>query len=177
LNYGSADETVGRVLKKLVRAALAVEGYLNVRETMVVFATPKVAEPIRAAIEHDLADFEAALGQRPSPGPRLRLRLIANQAFGDEIVQPVLAAATTVADTSELFMRAQQLMALRERPTRSQRSVHDGAVPTERGEGIGAHVRATMADLAVSGRLTPAIVAELSSARYCRARSIWPTRS
>jgi hypothetical protein len=50
LNYGSADETVGRVLKKLVRAALALEGYLNVREAMIVFATPKVVEPIRAAI-------------------------------------------------------------------------------------------------------------------------------
>ena len=170
LNYGSADETVGRVLKKLIRAALALEGYLNVREALVVFATPKVAEPIQAAIERHLANLDAVLADRASGGPRLRFRLIANGDFADEIVQPVLEAATTVADTSELFLRAQQLTALCERPARQPRSLRNAALLTARGEGIGAHVRATMADLAQTGRLTPALVAELSSARYCRQR-------
>jgi hypothetical protein len=170
LNYGTADETVGRVLKKLIRAALALEGYLNVREALVVFATPKVAEPIQAAIERHLANLDAVLADRASGGPRLRFRLIANGDFADEIVQPVLEAATTVADTSELFMRAQQLMALCQPPARQPRPMRNRAVPTERGEGIGAHVRATMTNLAESGRLTPETVAELSSARYCRQR-------
>ena len=170
LNYGSADETVGRVLKKLLRAALAIEGYLKVGEAQVVFATPKVAEPIRTAIERHLADLEVVFADRASAGPRLRFRLIANGDFSDEILQPVLAVAGDVADTSELFLRAQQLTALCERPTRSQRAVRDGAAPTDRGEGIGAHVRATMDGLAASGRLGPEIVAELSSARYCKQR-------
>lgn len=168
LNYGSAEETIGRVLKKLIRAALALEGYLEVREAMVVFASPKVAEPIRAAIERHLADLEVAFAEPASRGPRLLFRLIANSEFAHEIVQPVLDAATTVADTSELFMRARQLMALCEQPARQPWPKHSGALPAARGEGIGAHVRATMADLAESGRLTPAIVAELSSAGYCR---------
>jgi hypothetical protein len=171
LNYGSADETVGRVLKKLVRAALALEGYLNVREAMMVFATPKIAEPIRAAIEHHLAGLEAALADGWSTGLSLRFRLIANQDFADEIVQPVLDMADEVADTSELFLRAQQLTALCERPARRPRpTMQNGADTTGRGEGIGAHVRATMAELAESGRLTPEIVAELSNARYCKQR-------
>ena len=170
LNYGSADETVGRVLKKLIRAALAIDGYLNVGEAQIVFATPKVAEPIRAAIERHLTDLEAALAQRRPAERHLRFRLIANGDFADEIVQPVLDAGTIVADTSEFFLRAQQLMALCERPARSQRAMHNGGASTDRGEGVGAHVRATMADLAESGRLTPEIVAELSSARYSRSR-------
>jgi hypothetical protein len=149
LNYGSADETVGWVLKKLLRAALAVEGYLNVREATMVFATPKAAEPIRAAIERHLADLEAALADRASAGPHLRFRLIANKDFADEIVQPVDMAGD-VADTSELFLRAQQLMALCERPARQPRPMRNGALPTARGEGIGAHVRATMTDHAES---------------------------
>jgi hypothetical protein len=168
LNYGSADETVGRVLKKLVRAALAVEGYLNVREAIMVFATPKVVEPIREAIARHLASLEAALGGPASAGPRLRFRLIANRDFADEIVRPVLESATTVADTSELLLRARQLLALCERPARQHRSMRNGADTREREEGIGAHVRATMADLAESGRLTPEIVANLSNARYSR---------
>lgn len=168
LNYGSADETVGRVLKKVVRAALAIDGYLKVDEAQVVFATPKVAEPIRAAINRHLADLEVAFAE-PAPR-RLRFRLIANGDFADEILQPVLTAAANVADTSELFLRAQQLMALCERPARQPRPMRSGAVPTERGEGIGAHVRATMADLAASGRLTPPMVAELTSARYSKSR-------
>ncbi len=90
LNYGSADETVGRVLKKLLRAALAIEGYLKVGEAQVVFATPKVAEPIRTAIERHVADLEVVFADRASAGPRLRFRLIANGDFSDEILQPVL---------------------------------------------------------------------------------------
>ena len=170
LSYGSADETVGRVLKKLIRAALAIEGYLKVGEATIVFAAPKVAEQIREPIERHLASLEAEFAERPSAGPRLRLRLIANGEFANEILQPVLDRADQVADTSELFLRAQQLMALCERPVRSHRPVRNGAATTERGEGIGAHVRATMNDLAASDRLTPTIVAELSSARYCKTR-------
>jgi hypothetical protein len=114
LNYGSADETVGRVLKKLVRAALALEGYLNVREAMMVFATPKIAEPIRAAIEHHLAGLEAALADGWSTGLSLRFRLIANQDFADEIVQPVLDMADEVAKHQRaLFARAAADGALR----------------------------------------------------------------
>lgn len=170
LNYGSADETVGRVLKKLLRAALAIEGYLKVGEAQVVFATPKVAEPIRTAIERHLADLDAVFAERAPTGPRLGFRLIANGDFSDEIVQPVLDRADRVADTSELFMRARQLMALCERPVRDRRPMRTGAVPTERGEGVGAHVRAIMADLAESGRLTPVIVAQLSTAQYSKSQ-------
>jgi hypothetical protein len=68
LLYVSADETVGRVLKKLIRAALAVEAYLNAREAVMVFATPKVALPIREAIERHLAGLEAALGDPARQG-------------------------------------------------------------------------------------------------------------
>ena len=55
-----------------------------------VFATPKVAEPIRESIERHLADLDAVFADRSSGGPRLRFRLIANGDFADEIVQPVL---------------------------------------------------------------------------------------
>src|SRR5918994_3098010 len=39
LLYGNTDETVGRVLKKLIRAAFALEAYLEVDEATILFAT------------------------------------------------------------------------------------------------------------------------------------------
>jgi hypothetical protein len=170
LNYASAEQTVGRVLKKLIRAALAVNGYLKVGEAHIVFATPKVAEAIGSTIQRYLGDLEGMFAEQLSAGARLRFRLIANRDFASEIMQPVLDVAGGVADTSELFLRAQQLNALCERPTRSPRCLDNGAGCRNGAEGIGAHVRATMADLAASGRLTPEIVAELSTTRYCRQR-------
>jgi len=85
--------------------------------------------------------------------------------------------AGVVADTSELFLRAQQLMALCERPARQLRptmprqlTMRNSRDTTDRSEGTGAYVRATMSELAESGRLTPEIVADLSSAHHSKAR-------
>ncbi len=171
LNYGSADETIGRVLKKLVRAGLAIEAYLNPGEATIVFAAPKVADRIREAIEEHLANLDTVLADRAHrTGRRLHLRLIANAEFAEEILQPVLDIAGEVADTSELFLRAQQLTALCDRSTRQRQPVRDREPIAGRVEGIGAHVRATMTALAKSGRLTPEIVSDLSSARYSKVR-------
>lgn len=171
LNYGSADETVGRVLKKVIRAWFAIDAYLNVGDATIVFATPKVAAPIQEAIERHLAMLDAAQRSRVDrAGPRMHFRLIANAAFAEEILQPVLDMAGEVADTSELFLRAQQLMALCERPARQRQSTRTPKTISDRGEGIGAHVRATMTALAGSDRLTPEIVSDLSSARYSKTK-------
>ena len=79
----------------------------------IVFATPKMAEPIREAVQRHLATLEMRLAeQRGSAMPRLRFRVIANADFSNEILAPVLEQVDVVADTSELFMRAQQLMRL-----------------------------------------------------------------
>ena len=113
LQYGNADETVGRVLKKLIRGAFALEACLYIGEGSVIFATPKMAEPVREDIQRHLSVLEACLArQRGSAGPRLRFRIIANADFSSEILDPVLAQVGAVADTSELFLRSQQLMRL-----------------------------------------------------------------
>jgi hypothetical protein len=175
LQYGNTDETVGRVLKKLIRAAFALEAYLDVDEASIVFATPKMAEPIRETVQRHLATLEMRLAdQRGSAMPRLRFRVIANTEFSNEIVAPVLEQVDLVADTSELFMRAQQLMRLCDpgpgnRP--SSASVdRPASTTTDEGSRIGEHVRTTMAALAASGRLTARIVGDLLDHRYCKAK-------
>ena len=155
LLYVNTGETAGRVLKKLIRAAFALKAYLDVDETDIVFATPKMAEPIREAVQRHLAILEmrrraARLSHAPPALP-----VIANTDFSTEILAPVLERVDAVADTSELFMRAQQLMRLCN-PARNRSSSaslnRPASAPTEGGSRIGEHVRRTMAALAALGR-------------------------
>jgi hypothetical protein len=173
LQYGNADETVGRVLKKLIRGAFALDACLDVREASVIFATPKMAEPVREHIERHLSVLEACLARlRDSGGPRFRFRIIANADFSSEILDPVLAQVGAVADTSELFVRSQQLMRLHHSSPREGPSGAETDWPmratNEEGDRIGEHVRANMAALAASGRLTVPIIRNLLDPRYCK---------
>jgi hypothetical protein len=174
LQYGSADEMIGRVLKKLIRAAFALEAYVDAGEAAVIFATPKMAEPIRQGVQEHLARLEPLLSRQANLAiHRMSFRIIANEEFASEVLEPVLSQVDAVADGSELFLRAQQLMRLCD-PVRRQHSArpridHQLSVTADKGSRIGEHVRATMAQLAVAGRLTPHIVDQLLNARYCKA--------
>lgn len=166
LQYGGADETVGRVLKKLIRSAFALEAYVDAGEATVVFATPKMAEPIRQRIESHLEELDALLALAMH---RLHFRVIANREFTDEILQPVLDQADAVADTSEVFIRAYQLLNLCEAAPRirfAQTGCPTRAAPEE-GDRIGEHVRQTMRQLAAFDHLSPTVVGKLLDSRYC----------
>jgi hypothetical protein len=175
LQYGNADETIGCVLKKLIRAAFALEALLDLDQALVVFATPKMPEPIQQGIQDHLEKLEAYLAEQTGLAIKhLHFRIIANADFATEILQPVLDQVAAVADTSELFMRAQQLMRLcgsipRSRHTRPNTD-RTARATSEEGDRIGEHVRATMGKLAASGRLTARIIGDLLDARYCKAR-------
>jgi hypothetical protein len=175
LQDGNANETAGRVLKKLIRSAFALEAYFDVAEASVIFATPKMAEPVRRAIERHLAAIERRLGEQTGLiAGNLQFRIIANEDFANEILAPVLEQVDVVADTGELFMRAQQLLRVcdsnpRDRASRVK-SDDPARATTEEGSRIGEHVRATMAKLAASGRLTAGIIGDLLDARYCKAK-------
>ena len=175
LQYGNTDETVGRVLKKLIRAAFAIEAYLDVEDADVIFATPKMAEAVREGIQRHLAVLERRMAERRiSAMQRLRFRVIVNADFSKEILAPVLEQVDAVADTSELFVRAQQLMRLGDSTARSRyarlKTDRTARATSEERDRIGKHVRATMGELARSGRLTARIVGDLLDARYCKAR-------
>lgn len=183
LQYGTLDDTVGRVLKKLIRGAFAIEAYLNVAEATVIFATPKMAEAIRERIERHLATLERCLvEQRSSAMPRLHFRIIANADFNDEILMPIMEKLGSIADTSELFLRAQQLASLCDVTSRRNHTCiktnhpssatrnYPSPATTEEEPRIGGHVRATMARLAKSGRLTGRVIGDLLDARYCKAK-------
>ena len=101
LQYGSADETIGRVLKKLIRAAFALEAYVDAGEAAVIFATPKMAEPIRRGVQQHLAQLESLLSRQANLAiHRMSFRIIANEEFASEVLEPVLSQVDAVADGS-----------------------------------------------------------------------------
>jgi hypothetical protein len=118
--------------------------------------------------------LEGTLAGLRNPGsPRLRFRVIANADFSSEILEPVLEQIGVVADSSELFVRAQQLMQVcrtaRQASAAGGRGDRTIGATGEDGSGIGEHVRVSMAALAASGRLTDPIVRNLLDQRFCKA--------
>ncbi|UJS22615.1 hypothetical protein [Thiothrix winogradskyi] len=106
LNYGSKDETIMKIVKKLLRTAMCVHGYFDCSEGDIIFASPKINYNIIESLDSCLIQVEKILRKNDL---NFNIKLIANNSFNREILQPVLEATSSVADTSELFMRSIQM--------------------------------------------------------------------
>ena len=104
LNYGGGADK--RVLKKLLRAMLILNGYHPPETKLYIYflapkVTPGVQEPLEAVFTGLRAEY-----------PAVEWNLITNDDFYRQIVWPTLEKADTVADTSELFVRSAKLLHL-----------------------------------------------------------------
>src|SRR5690606_38577264 len=107
LPHGDAEETITRLIQRMLRAGFALAAYLNPRQASVVFATPWLAQTIREEVQRRLARLETRLASQRHPAlSDLHFRVIADADFADEIVQPVLEHVDTVAATSALVDQA-----------------------------------------------------------------------
>ncbi|OZQ59285.1 hypothetical protein CA600_29890 [Paenibacillus sp. VTT E-133280] len=106
LNYGSKEETISRVLKKMIRTAMAIHGYFNMDAGNIIFAAPKiygaVCEPLKFYISELQHQFQ-------DKGLNFSFELICNEDFKEKIFNVVTALSNSVSDTSELFMRSIQM--------------------------------------------------------------------
>jgi hypothetical protein len=172
VQYGDLKETVGRILKKMIRTAFALKAYFDLHQADIVFATPKMHNAVRDALQGCWPDLQSILADCGClSAERLRLRIVTNSDFVEQIIQPVLDRMDQVADTSELFLRAQQLVRFCEVTPRRTR-MHRNTAPESRESNsepkIGEHVRQTMVRLASAGKLTPKVVADLSDRSHCK---------
>jgi len=106
LNYGSNDETVARVIKKMIRTAMVIYGYFNLRKGNIIFASPKIGNNIYAPLARyvdELNEFMEKLGFQ------FYFKIYGNERFKEKIFYPVINLSSSVADTSELFMRSIQM--------------------------------------------------------------------
>jgi hypothetical protein len=172
VQYGDLKETVGRILKKMIRTAFVVAAYFDLHQADIAFATPKMHNAVRDALQGCWLDLQSILADCGGlAAERLRLRIVTNGDFVEQIIQPVLDRMDEVADTSELFLRAQQLVRFCEVAPRRQTSHKPASAEPESDSEIkiGVYVRHTMLRLARAGKLMPKVVADLADRSHCKA--------
>ena len=86
---------------------MCLYGYIDTKEGEVLFASPKIH---KAVMEDVLPCIEELNRLFEDKGFSYRTRVVANEDFNQEILQPVLQLSSNVADTSELFLRSYQMI-------------------------------------------------------------------
>lgn len=106
LNYGDKSKTLTKIIQKCVRTALCLYGFFSIATGEIIFASPK----INPAIENELTPIFAELTELFAQlGLAFTATLYCNDSFLTGIMQPVLEKGTSIADTSELFLRSVQM--------------------------------------------------------------------
>jgi hypothetical protein len=176
LNYGSKEETIARVMKKMVRTAMILHGFFNVTNGEIIFASPKVYGIISNPLQEYLQELQQLLQRW---GLNFHFSFICNEEFRDKIYNVVTALSNTVADTSELFMRAVQMSNLFADDTAAAKVVKerkqritvrvDAAREAELGEmKIGILVKSTLARLVRDEVIHPSEVERLLRVDYSK---------
>jgi hypothetical protein len=109
LHYGNSHETASRVAKKLIRTAILLRGPLSLKHAEVVFASPRVQPSTQDALLLAL-DRVRAFSAAHDLG--IDFDVVTGPSFDEKFLAPVLESASSVADTSELFLRSVQLLRL-----------------------------------------------------------------
>ncbi|MBW4463510.1 MAG: hypothetical protein KME47_25210 [Nodosilinea sp. WJT8-NPBG4] len=106
LNYGGAEKTAARVIKKYIRTAICVYLYLGCASGEIIFASPKIHPSFLALLNPYIEDCQTLLRKY---GLGFKLRLLANDGFRVTVLDPIIRAIPSIADTSELFVRSIQM--------------------------------------------------------------------
>ena len=106
LNYGSREETVMKVISKILRTAMCLYGFMDSKDAEIVFASPKINPSILGDLVPCIEDANSILKQQ---GFDFNVRVIANDDFNELVLKPILLVSDGVADTSELFLRGYQM--------------------------------------------------------------------
>ena len=107
LGYGKIKENVERVIKKSVRSAMSIYGYYDRKDAEIIFATPKTTATVLKELQQSINDLQSLTD---SLGYNFTFRIIVNNDFFDEIVEPVVNNMSVINDTSELFVRSYKLI-------------------------------------------------------------------
>ena len=108
LSYGDDNGTRFRVQKKLLRTALLLEVYFPGIEAQILFVSPKINPGRAGLLSTALSEVkEFFAGKRNTS-----FSIYGPDDFKDHLLMPVLKLKDSIADTSEIFLRAWQLLAL-----------------------------------------------------------------
>ena len=98
------------VPSKMLRTVLCLYGFLGAKEATIVFATPYIKDPKeKAYYEKFVEDLNTFLKHHPELS-KYQAKLYVGTDFETNIVNPVLHLIGKIKDTSEIFVRACQLI-------------------------------------------------------------------
>lgn len=108
LNYGSTEETVTRVIKKIVRTIFIMQTYFKEFDKFnSFFVSPKVNPVVNLAMEQYLKETQALINDE-----HIQIDFISDDDFYGRIVDPLTKEIDDENDTAELFSRAVKLLQL-----------------------------------------------------------------
>ncbi|MFC4321309.1 hypothetical protein [Litchfieldia salsa] len=174
LNYGGSTQTVEKIMKKMIRTAMMLYAYFNVTSGKIIFASPKIHKSQIDLINSCIIDLK---GLFQSLSLDFDFILYANESFDSLVLQPVLDVASSVADTSELFMRSIQMYNMfntnKEESTRTTSTLKSSPKPVldlEELEEIkvGELVQKTMHNYARENKLSQEKVQFLCDSKYSK---------
>lgn len=178
LNYGSKEETLSRVIKKMIRTAMIIYGYFDLKEASIIFATPKIFNSIHIPLIELIKDLNINFNNL---GYDFKFKLYVNDDFREKIFEPVVLSASSVADTSELFMRSIQMYNLFVDDIKARSNIvstttnsfnyktMDGKSLKDIGEmKIGALVRTNIRRLTKEGKITKELAEKMETYDYSK---------
>jgi len=107
--YVSKSETAARVVKKLFRSALTLDIYFPGVPAEIVFLSPKVGPAVVPGVHEAGRMMQSFFENRRG---HFLFRTIINGEFKESVMDKVAPLQKRVADTSELYLRAAQLIGL-----------------------------------------------------------------
>lgn len=109
LDYGPKAETAARIVKKLFRTALTLDIHFPGIPAEIVFLSPKVNNATIPGVQDAARMMQAFFEDRRA---HFEFRTVMNEGFKHIVLDEVNPLQKHVADTSELYLRAAQLVGL-----------------------------------------------------------------
>lgn len=106
LNYGSKEETISRVIKKIIRTIICIVGYFGIEKGEIIFASPKIHKSVLKELNIVDKEIQKIL---EDINLNFEIKIIANEFFLENVFNPVISILDNIADTSELFVRSLQM--------------------------------------------------------------------
>lgn len=106
LQYGDKYKTASKVVSKMFRIAVTLYYYQNIKNGHIYFASPKITPATIGAIK---PLFDKMSNFFKNEGFETEFKLIINNDFKREIVEPISQYASEISDSNELYLRAIQL--------------------------------------------------------------------
>lgn len=104
LNYsGKSSDTKTRIVKKMIRSAIIARAYFGAVPLRLVFASPVVQPSRLAELEATFQSIQNFLSTHEND---VACDFLVNEHFSESVIRATCTAGSSVADTSELFLRS-----------------------------------------------------------------------